>query len=248
MPKRYTKKNILIVDDDDILHTFLQKSLSQHGYNVSCLMNGESIPKILEQQTVDLVVLDILLPDKDGFYWLNWLRYHYPHILVVIISVQIEEGLRVKGLAEGARDYLIKPFHYQELLLRLGNIFQHTTTIKNMQRTLYIGHIRFDTKTNTVSHGDTKVHLTQMEACILKLLYFNAGIVLSRDAIIEQVRGVKHHPQDRSVDMHINRIRKKIEKNSTTPFFIRTVRGKGYFLQLPETYPSHQSFTSVKIL
>jgi DNA-binding response OmpR family regulator len=214
-------------------------------------MEGEGIPQVVEQHTIDLIVLDILLPGKDGFYWLNWLKYHYPHILVVIASVQTEQCHRVKGFAEGARDYLIKPFHYKELLFRLENIFQHTTPPNNVQRTLYMGHLRFDTKTNTVSKGDTKVRLTQMEACILTLLYFNAGTILSRDDIIEQVRGIKHHPQDRSVDMHINRIRKKIEDNATAPFFIRTVRGKGYFLQLPENSSSHQHlhqpFTSMKI-
>jgi DNA-binding response OmpR family regulator len=228
------KKHILIVDDDDILPFFLQKYLLQHDYTVTCILDGEAIPATLDKETVDIIVLDILLPKKDGFYWLNWLRHYHPQLSVIIASVKTGENDRLKGLEAGAQDYLVKPFHYKELLLRLENILQKKRSNRNMHQIIYIGNLRFDTTNNKIYKGDVVTRLTQMEANILQLLYLNAGRVLSRDEIMETIKGIKHTPLDRSIDIHINKIRKKVEEAPLNPVFIHTVRGKGYVLQLPE--------------
>jgi DNA-binding response OmpR family regulator len=231
MLKRNNKKNILIVDDDEILIAFLLKCLSRQGYNVVCLPDGSGIPKALEDNHVDVVFLDAKLPGRDGFYWLNWLKNFNPNIPVIMASAKTGEDNRVRGLENGALDYLIKPFSDKELLIRIENIFYHSPA-RNLQKTIHIGDLALDTTTNYVLKDGEKTKLTLMEANILKLLYHNADTVLSRDEIMEYVRGTKHNPLDRSIDIHINKIRKKIEDDPSKPTYIRTVRGKGYRLQL----------------
>ncbi len=228
-----TKKNLLIVDDDDILLAYLQKCLFRNGYIVSCLSDGEGIPSILEKDRFDLVVLDVNLPGKNGFYWLNWLRHYHPTVQVIMASVNTGEDDRLCGLENGALDYLIKPFHDQELLIRIGNIFHHHPS-RSIDRTIHIGELTLDTINNRVLKEGIETRLTLLEVNILKLLYLNAGATLSRDDIMQHVRGTKHNPLDRSIDIHINKIRKKIEEDSSNPSYIHTIRGKGYCLQLPD--------------
>ncbi|CAA6828307.1 MAG: Unknown protein [uncultured Thiotrichaceae bacterium] len=231
MLEKKIKNRILIVDDDDILQVFLQKCLLNHNYKTFCLSNGEGIPDALEKNHIDLIVLDVLLPGKDGGYWLKWIKQYHPQIPVIMASVLTNENERLRGLQNGAIDYLIKPFHDQELLIRIKNVLRRST-FGTVQTTLKIGSLHIDTKNNNVDKNGDIFPLTQMETNILKLFYLNPGTVLSRDEIMEQVKGVKHNPLDRSIDIHINKIRKKIEEDPANPIYIRTIRGKGYCLQL----------------
>lgn len=235
MSERNIKKNILIVEGDDILLFFLQKCLSSQGYHVACLTDGSKIPDMLIQSHFDLVVLDARLPGKDGFYWLNWLRDFNPELRVIMASAKTGEDNRVRGLESGASDFLIKPFSDKELLIRIDKIFHHLPA-KNIQGTLYIGDMVLDTMTNHVLKEGKKTKLTLMEANILKLLYQNADTIISRDEIMEQVRGTRHNPMDRSIDIHINKIRKKIENDPSNPTYVCTVRGQGYCLKLTDIH------------
>jgi DNA-binding response OmpR family regulator len=219
----HIQQNILIIDDDDILLLYLQKYLSQNGYRISCLSDGEGIPRKLEQVRFDLLLLDLNLPNKDGFYWLNWLQCYHPALPVVIISAFSGQDQRLLGFQKGAKDYIIKPFHKQELLLRIKNLF-----CRRQEQTVAIGDLTLDRRNNTVLKNNNDLFLTQLEVNILQLLYLNAGSTLSRDDIMLHIRGVKHNPLDRSIDIHINKIRKKIEKNPSKPTYIHTIRGKGY--------------------
>lgn len=223
-------KTLLIIDDDDIMQDMLQKYLTAHDFCVKSLGNGEHMPLLLNKNKIDLIVLDIMLPNKNGLYWLKWLQQYYEYIPVIVASVKIDEEDRVKGLENGARDYLIKPFHHKELLIRIENILGKSTSTGD--KYIHIGDMQLDTETGIISKQDISIKLTQLESNILKLLYINSGIVMSRDDIMEQIRGLPHNPLDRSIDIHINKLRKKIEVNPPQPAYIRTVRGKGYRLHL----------------
>ena len=222
--------NIIIVDDDDILLLYLKKYLCKHGYKVSCLIEGEEIPEKLEknENLFDLLLLDVNLPNKDGFYWLNWMQHYHPTLPVIMISVRSGLDQRLYGLQNGAKDYLTKPFHKQELLIRIKNLFHQV-----QERTTIIGDLIVDTRRNKVFKNNHDLLLTELEMNLLQLLYLNKGSVLSRDDIMLHIRGVKHNPLDRSIDIHINKIRKKIEGNPSQPTYIHTVRGKGYTFHAP---------------
>lgn len=208
---------------------FLPKQLPD--YNLTFLSHDQEISNVVGKCRVDLIVLDSELPGKNGLYWLDWIKHFHPRIPVILVSAKATADERLKGLVSGALDYLSKPFHARELSIRIENIFRRSLS-EGTQKTIFIGNIELDFKTNRIDKDGAASYLTQMESDILKLLYINAGTTVSRDEIMEQIRGIKHNPLDRSIDIHINKIRKKLE---ASPSLIRTVRGKGYSLQLYES-------------
>lgn len=228
-------KTVLIIDEDEILQCLLQKYLTAQHFCVKSLPDGQGLPLLLSKNRVDLIVMDVMLPTKSGIYWLKWLNQYHAHIPVVVASVKSNEYDRLIGLENGARDYLVKPFQCKELLIRIENILAASSLKQNNDRILQIGELKLDTATGTLLKGDCTIKLTQLEADILTLLYINSGAVLSRDDIMGQTRGTLHNPLDRSIDIHINKLRKKIEDNPAEPTYIRTVRGKGYRFHNPES-------------
>lgn len=232
MLQKHAIKKLLLVDDDEILQSFLCKYLDNAQYAVEGLVDGQHLPGVLDRVRADLIVLDVELPGRDGLYWLKWLRQYHPHIPVIMASVRSNEHERLTGLEFGARDYLVKPFQCRELLIRIENILG-TTLPKQDDTLIRIGELQVDTHACRVVRGEKEVKLTVLEANILKLLYINGGAPVSRDDIMAQVRGSNYNPLDRSIDIHINKLRKKMETDPSTPTYIRTVRGKGYYLHIP---------------
>lgn len=226
-------KRLLIVDDDELLQDFLYRYLTKKQYATECLFDDAQLPVLLSKRCIDLIVLDIELPNKDGLYWLKWLQQYHPHIPVMMASVRSNEYERLAGLEAGACDYLVKPFQCKELLIRIENILGRRIQLPH-GKFIQIGEWQLDTQTCTVFNSDKEVKLTALETSILKLLYINQGIPVSRDDIMAQIKGTGHNPLDRSIDIHINKLRKKIEVNPASPAYICTVRGKGYSLHLPE--------------
>lgn len=222
-------KKLLIVDDDEILQHFLYKYLANMNYVTESLLDGNRLPVCIEKGHVDLVVLDVELPTKDGFYWLKWLQQYHSHIPVIMASVRGNEHDRLAGLEAGARDYLVKPFQYKELLIRIDNVIGSGVS-PGRDRLIQIGRWQLDAHACTLINGSVEVKLTSLEASILKLLYINQGAPVSRDDIMAQIKGTQHNPLDRSIDIHINKLRKKIETDPASPAYICTVRGKGYRL------------------
>ena len=230
-PPASNQEKILIVEDDSILSKFLQSYLARHGFQVDCLPDGESIPVYLGKNRVDLVVLDLLLPGRDGIYWLKWLRQYHPNVRVILTSGRFGEDDRLLGLESGAMDYLIKPFHDKELLIRIRNVLRQQFIIRD-EKVIRLGDVVIDLYNHTVVKDSESIHLTALEANILKLLYLNCGAYISREEIMLQVKGASYHPLDRSIDIHINKLRKKIETDPANPVYIRTIRGKGYGFHL----------------
>ncbi|MGB3917946.1 MAG: response regulator transcription factor [Thiothrix litoralis] len=220
-------KRLLIVEDNEVLCHFLQKSLQHDGYEVEALLTGELIPKVMERNCIHLVVLDIVLPGKDGMYWLKWMKQYYPIIPVVIMSAKVQPDDRLLGLEAGASDYLTKPFHDRELLIKVNRLLKRAND-ETHEHVLHMGNITVNTVDNRVQKGNKVVTLTKLECKILQLFYMNVGIPLSRDELMQQTMGIVYSPPNRSIDTHINRLRNKIEDAPSNPVHIRTVRGKGY--------------------
>lgn len=229
------KKKILVVEDDGILCDFLCKFLAKNDYDPRGVSDGYLIPKSLNKSNIDLIILDRMLPnpEKDGFYWLNWINEYYPHIPTVIISMLTSKNDRLVGLENGAVDYIIKPFHNKEVLLRVDRILAKKKDARK-EKHFFIGNMKVDINSNKITlEDDLSVRLTSMESELLRLLYINKNVALNRDDIMLNLKGVEHNPLDRSIDIHINKLRKKIEQNPSKPQYIQTIRGKGYKLVVP---------------
>ncbi|MGB5597718.1 MAG: response regulator transcription factor, partial [Thiothrix litoralis] len=162
-----------------------------------------------------------------GMYWLKWMKQYYPIIPVVIMSAKVQPDDRLLGLEAGASDYLTKPFHDRELLIKVNRLLKRAND-ETHEHVLHMGNITVNTVDNCVQKGNKVVTLTKLECKILQLFYMNVGIPLSRDELMQQTMGIVYSPPNRSIDTHINRLRNKIEDAPSNPVHIRTVRGKGY--------------------
>lgn len=229
------QKKLLVIESDKGLLNDLQKCLGQNGSHVDGYVQGEVLPALLERQQsrFDLVVLDAGLPGENGFYWLKWLQQYHVHLPVIITSECFCEKKRLSALEHGAWDYVLKPFRERELSIRIENILGKQVHDVNSSHHLRIGDVRVDVEKHYAMRDGRKISLTQLELKIIKLLYLNVGKPLSRSEIMAQIHGIRFNPMDRSIDIHINKLRKKIEVNPSKPVYILTVRGKGYSLQLP---------------
>ncbi len=220
---------VLVVDDDPVLCTFLKDFLSQNHFPVSFVGAGEEIEPILTKQSVNLIILDILLPGKDGFHWLNWLHHHHPTIKVVMLSVKGQDGDRIQGLESGAHDFLSKPFNPRELLARINNLLPSLATEPSV---LKFGDFHFDLCNQSLTKNKRGIKLTNAELVFLLCLCKKPKELVTRDELSYALRGSTHHPMDRSIDVLINRLRGKIETDPASPHFIRTIWGKGYLFHI----------------
>lgn len=217
---------ILIVDDDEVLQRLLSDFLSAHGYYIRSLLHGSCLKKTLTNHNVELIVLDIVLPGKDGLYWLTWLKDQYPQIPVLILSAQDTAEKRIQGLECGAHDYLVKPFHPRELLIRIRNILHTSNPPTSMQ--ISIGRHVFDPSHGVLNGEGYNIKLTTQETALLNFFCQNTDKVLSRDTISHALYGNDHRPMDRKIDMLITRLRKKLEDDHKAPQHLHTVWRKGY--------------------
>jgi len=239
MLKSAAPKRLLLIEDDELLSRALTESLVSQGYQVDALATGEGIPRMMERNSVNLIILDIQLPGKDGLYWLKWFKSYYPSVPVILVSSRVQPEERVEGLQAGAHDYLVKPFHDQELLIKVQYFLkQGKTHQETHQAVIKIGDFTLDTINNVVIKNGFQTPLTELECKILQLLHMNAGMPLSREELMWQTMGIRYVPSNRSIDTHINRLRKKIEDAPANPTYIRTVRGRGYCFYLPNTATS----------
>lgn len=222
---------ILLVDDDLLLHKLLEEYFVELGYQIHALPNGEEISDFFQHHQPDIILLDIMMPGgKDGLYWLGWLKEQYPQIPVMLLSAKKSAQERLQGLEIGADDYLTKPFHPKELLIRIRNIMRHAPQ-KNGHM-IQIGSNLFDPTRERLERDNTIIKLTTQESSLLLFFCQNSGQTLTRDAISHAMNGNEHQPMNRSIDMTINRLRKKLGDDATDPQHLCTVWRKGYRLTL----------------
>ncbi|HUI55779.1 MAG TPA: response regulator transcription factor [Bryobacteraceae bacterium] len=224
--------HILLVDDDAELCALLSEFLKREGFTIECEHEGNRGLERAAQPGVDLVVLDVMLPGIDGFEILRRLRQR-SKVPVMMLTARGEDVDRIIGLELGADDYLPKPFNPRELAARIRAILRRYEPRPAVASgRLEMNGVTIDAGTREVYSNGKAVELTTFEFDVLELLMRSAGRVLSRDALMENFYNRKATPYDRSIDMHISHLRKKLERGET---LIKTIRGVGYqFIRTPQ--------------
>lgn len=223
----------MVVDDDVRICKLLNHYLAREGYKVSTAANGEQMRRVFDHDVPDLVILDLMLPDEDGFTLAKELRT-WSDVGIIILTGKTAQVDKVVGLEIGADDYLTKPFDKRELLARVRSVLRR---VSQFSRPLYeknhpVAHFAGWTL-NLSAHelispiGD-HVDLTNYEFHLLSALVLNANLVLDRDRILDLVGGRDWVPSDRSVDVLIGKLRKKLNEDAQEPTLIKTIRGTGY--------------------
>ena len=217
---------ILLVEDDLLLADGLRTALRREGFSVNHVATGKDALATLITNQPDIVILDLGLPDMDGFGVLKQLRADdkSPHVMILTARDAIED--KVSGLDLGADDYLVKPFEMPELLARLRALERRTGTARDSVITN--GQVNLDTLSHSVSVDDEQLDLPRREYMLLKALMENPGRVLSRESLEEKLYGWGEELASNSIEVHIHHLRKKIQ-----PDFIKTVRGVGYTVSKP---------------
>ena len=229
--KNNAEPQLLIVDDDAELCALLESYLEEHGYAVSYAGDGIEMDQFLSNNTADLVILDLMLPGEDGLSLAQRLRQS-SDIPVIMLSARGEEIDRIIGLEMGADDYLAKPFNPRELLARIKALLRRSTTTQQAATATAISYtfssFHLDVVQQHLLNNDEPVALTTGEFCLLRVLVENPDQELSRDDLVQKLKGYERQPYDRSIDVCITRLRKKIEPDPSKPSFIHTVWGRGY--------------------
>lgn len=236
-------ERILIVDDDVEFSQLLKDYLIHQGYHVDVAHDGQTMTTFLEQHSIDLLLLDIMLPGEDGLSIAKRLRSEQILFPIIMLSALGDEVDRVVGLEIGADDYLTKPVSLRETLARIRAILRRNAlaapvtestpapvkqSLTNSQHLHQFGPFVLNTQSYSLSKDDIKIPLTSAEFNLLMIFVTHPNQVLSRDRLMNLIKGYDHNPFDRSIDVRVRRLRTKIESDPAEPAYIRTIRGEGY--------------------
>lgn len=233
-----SKESILIVDDDPRLCRLLERYLMREGYDASSTHTCETAMEQIKNSTPSLVLLDIILPDSDGLTFLRKLRA-VDNIPVILLTGKADIVDKIVGLELGADDYITKPFEERELLARIRTVLRRLSGLTKSVELPASSTLKFNgwildiDSQELKSHDDELVFLTTYEFRLLVALLKAAPRVSSRDQILDVVAGRDAMPLDRSVDVLVGKLRKKIEKEPNNPKIIKTIRGSGYKISVP---------------
>ena len=221
---------ILVVDDDPGMRSLLEAYLGESGFAVETAVDGPAMWQVLERGMPDAIVLDLMLPGEDGLSLARRLRSE-SNVPILMLSARGEEIDRVVGLEMGADDYLAKPFSPRELLARLRALLRRSqgqAESSPPDALPTFGHFQFDAASHRLLQDGVEVKLSTAEFALLRIFIEHPLRVLSRDTLIDMLKGYERDPYDRSVDTRVTRLRRKIEPHPGEPVYIRTVRGEGY--------------------
>jgi two-component system, OmpR family, phosphate regulon response regulator PhoB len=221
---------ILIVEDEEPLTLLLRYNLEAEGYTVEVAMRGDDAEVKISESPPDLMVLDWMLPGLSGIELCRRLRARPPtaRLPIIMLTARGEEGERVRGLATGADDYIVKPFSLPELIARIGALLRRASP-ERIAAVLKAGDIELDRERRRVSRGGREVPLGPTEFRLLEFLMQSPGRVFSREQLLDSVWGRDVYIDERTVDVHVGRLRKALNRGRTVDP-IRTVRGSGYSL------------------
>ena len=220
---------ILVIEDEEDLRKGLRHNLEIDGYDVEVAATGTSGLNKAIHGSYSLIILDLMLPDLDGFELLRKLREQHDSTPVIILSAKGQDHAKVSGLELGADDYVTKPFGLAELMARIRAVLRRTSTENPNGKPVHeFPGLVVDFKRFTVTRGGREVQLSRYEAEILKMLIARCGEVVTRNDLLRTVWGYVHLPTTRTVDNHIARLRKKIETSPDHPEYVVTVHGIGY--------------------
>jgi two-component system, OmpR family, response regulator MprA len=222
-------KRVLLAEDDRATRDSIARALELDGYEVRAVPDGAAALEAFEEDTPDLLVLDLMMPNVDGLTVCRRLRARSDHTPILIATARTEVSDRVSGLDAGADDYLAKPFALDELLARVRALLRRTT-YDTPDRELRVEDLRIDEAARRVWRGDRELDLTKTEFDLLQLLARNAGIVLSHSTIYERIWGYDFGSESKSLAVYIGYLRRKTEEDGAARL-IQTVRGVGYTLR-----------------
>jgi len=228
-------KSILLVDDDQEIRELLETYLTRAGFQVRATADGASFRQALNEAPSDLVILDVMLPDEDGFSLCHWVRQHprQAQVPIIMLTASSDEADRVIGLELGADDYLGKPFSPRELQARIKALLRRAQfgQERSGSEVLAFDEWRLDMVSHRLFHTDgEEVILSGADFALLKLFLDHPQEILDRDTIGNATRGRDLMPLDRIVDMAVSRLRQRLRDTEKPPRWIRTVRGSGYQL------------------
>ncbi|MBC8953283.1 two-component system response regulator OmpR [Xenorhabdus sp. PB62.4] len=224
---------ILVVDDDMRLRALLERYLSEQGFQVRSVANAEQMDRLLTRESIQLIVLDLMLPGEDGLSVCRRLRSQHNPIPIIMISAKGEEVDRIVGLEIGADDYLAKPFNPRELLARMRAVLRRQANElpgapASDDAVIKFGKFKLDLGTREMFHQDELLSLTSGEFSVLKVLVSHPREPLSRDKLMSLARGREYGAMERSIDVQVSRLRRLIEDDPAHPRYIQTVWGLGY--------------------
>lgn len=218
---------ILIVDDNQSINQSLSKYLANNGFETLSAFDGEEALDIFYSQSPDLILLDVMMPKKDGFEVCRELR-KTSMIPVIMLTARGEDFERVMGLEIGADDYIVKPFSMEEVVARVNALFRRITPYENHSYIFKIDNLTINSETYRVTIDDVNISLTKKEFEILWTLATNRNKVFTRDNLLDSVWGLDYYGDTRTVDTHIRRLRSKIDEIEHPKWSISTIRGVGY--------------------
>lgn len=227
-------KRVLVVDDEKLIVKGIRFSLEQDDMEVECAYDGEEALKMVSENSYDAVLLDVMLPKMDGIEVCQRIR-DFSNVPIIMLTAKGEDMDKILGLEYGADDYITKPFNILEVKARLKAIMRRNVNSEKVKEKetnvseIVSGDVRLDTFGRRLFIGDTEFRLTSREYDIVLLLIKNPGKIYNRDELFESVWGEVSQGDSRTVDVHIRRLREKIEENPSEPRYICTKWGAGYY-------------------
>ena len=221
---------ILIVDDDPRLRELLNRYLGDQGFLTHAVADGDAMERHLAKEPTDLIILDLMLPGDDGLTLARRLR-KTSNTPIIILSARGDDVDRIVGLEVGADDYLPKPFNPRELLARIRAVLRRKCPDEPHNQAPHIrsfGHYQLNLDNHTLSKDGVNIPLTASELALIEVFTEHPNRILSRDRLVDLLKGYDRSPFDRSIDVRVTRLRRKIEHDPKSPQFIRTIWGKGY--------------------
>ena len=235
----HKKNHLLIIDDDKEITSLISDYLTKHGYKTTCAYHGNQLGQLLKENNFDLIILDVMLPGRDGLHLCKLIRQTHD-VPIFILSAADSTADRVAGLELGADDYITKPFSARELLARIkaqlrrtkGELTQASKRLNPLQR-IRFANWQLDRETHClIDEEEIAISLSRREYDLLLNLLEHPGRILSREQLMDLLYDKACDPMDRSIDVLIGRLRKKIEKDPRNPSLLVTIRGGGYQLKV----------------
>jgi len=222
---------ILVVDDEKLLVKGIKFNLENEGYQIDAAYDGLEAVELARSGNYDLIILDVMMPELDGLEACMRIR-EFSTIPIIMLTARGEDMDKIIGFEYGADDYITKPFNILELKARVRALLRRSALVSNVTgAVLTIGHITIDTERRVALKNDEQVELTVKEFDVFELLSKNPGRVYSRETLLNIVWGYEYQGDSRTVDVHIRRLREKLEENPAEPEYIMTKWGVGYYIR-----------------
>ena len=223
-------KRVLVVDDERTIVKGIKYSLEQDGMKVDSAFDGEEALELARNNTYDMVLLDVMLPKMDGFEVCQQIR-EFSSVPIVMITAKGDDMDKILGLEYGADDYITKPFNILEVKARIKAIMRRTTKADTQASVLTFGELVINEEYRRVYVGDKEINLTSREFDVLEFLVSTPGKVYNRSELLHAIWGEDFPGDERTVDVHVRRLREKLEKSPSEPRYVRTKWGSGYYFQ-----------------